>query len=247
MNTSTFSTIFFAVCALCVVLLSAFPIFSQELSFGYDIHVKDGTSPVHFPIASEEEIQSMISHSRKKNISNGHKLQGIASWYGTKFQGRETANGEIFDTYELTAAHKTLPFGTIVRVINQENEKETTVRINDRGPFVEDRVIDLSLAAATTLGFAQNGIAQVAIEIVSSPPEEKFVTLQISAFSDKENAFALQKELANNNISTDILESSDKTIFRVSISKLPKENLEQTINSLAAIGYSSPLTKPFVE
>ncbi|TVR05053.1 MAG: septal ring lytic transglycosylase RlpA family protein, partial [Spirochaetaceae bacterium] len=75
-----------------------------------------------------------------------HELDGLASWYGGKFQGRLTANGEVFDTNQLTAAHRTLPFGTIVRVINPVSEQQVVVRINDRGPFVEGRVIDLSRA-----------------------------------------------------------------------------------------------------
>jgi rare lipoprotein A len=88
--------------------------------------------------------------------------QGIASWYGPRFQGKLTANGERFNTQTLTAAHKTLPFGTRVRVRSLSDAKEVIVRINDRGPFVKGRIIDLSQAAARVLGFV--GIKQVVIE-----------------------------------------------------------------------------------
>lgn len=86
---------------------------------------------------------------------------GIASWYGPGFHGRATASGEIFDQNALTAAHRRLPFGTRVRVVNLENGREVVVRINDRGPALEDRVIDLSRAAAEALGMLQAGIVRV--------------------------------------------------------------------------------------
>ena len=89
--------------------------------------------------------------------------RGMASWYGEKFHGRRTASGETFNTNELTAAHKTLPFGTLVRVRHATNGKEVTVRINDRGPFTRGRVIDLSRAAAAAIGLLQSGVAPVLV------------------------------------------------------------------------------------
>lgn len=89
--------------------------------------------------------------------------RGMASWYGTRFHGRRTASGEAFDQHELTAAHKTLPFGTRVRVRHATTGKEVTVRINDRGPFTKGRVIDLSRAAATAIGLIQTGVAPVLV------------------------------------------------------------------------------------
>jgi len=93
---------------------------------------------------------------------------GTASWYGGKFQGRKTANGEIFDTNKFTAAHRALPFHTEVRVTNLENGKSTVVRINDRGPFVQGRIIDLSRAAAEELDMIHSGTARVRLEIVGA-------------------------------------------------------------------------------
>jgi rare lipoprotein A len=89
---------------------------------------------------------------------------GPASWYGTKFHGQATANGETYDLYGMTAAHKTLPLPSYVRVTNLENGKVATLRVNDRGPFYSDRIIDLSFAAAKKLGFAESGTARVKVE-----------------------------------------------------------------------------------
>jgi rare lipoprotein A len=93
-------------------------------------------------------------------------LTGLASWYGQEFAGRTTANGEIFDPQQLTAAHRTLPFGTILQVKNPKNDKTVQVRINDRGPFVGNRVIDLSYGAAAQLEMVNTGVAEVELKIL---------------------------------------------------------------------------------
>jgi rare lipoprotein A len=94
---------------------------------------------------------------------------GIASWYGPGFDGNLTANGEVYDMNGISAAHKTLPFGTLVRVIDRETGRSIVVRINDRGPFVEGRIIDLSKGAAEKLGMVERGIIQVGLRIVRWP------------------------------------------------------------------------------
>lgn len=96
--------------------------------------------------------------------ANGYREQGMASWYGTKFHGQKTANGEDYDLYGMTAAHKTLPLPSYVRVTNLENGNQVVLRVNDRGPFHDQRIIDLSFAAAKKLGFAEKGIARVEVE-----------------------------------------------------------------------------------
>jgi rare lipoprotein A len=98
--------------------------------------------------------------------SNQKTISGSASWYGGKFHGRKTANGERYNQNALTAAHKTLPFGTKVRVTNESNGKSVIVRINDRGPYVGKRVIDLSRAAANAVGMVQRGVARVKVEVL---------------------------------------------------------------------------------
>jgi len=95
--------------------------------------------------------------------------EGLASYYGEKFHGRKTASGEVFNMYEMTAAHRTLPFGTYVRVTNLENGRSVVVRINDRGPFAKGRIIDLSYAAAKRLGMVHSGVAKVRIEVIAYP------------------------------------------------------------------------------
>ena len=105
-----------------------------------------------------------------KPSSRDHVERGVASWYGTKFHGRKTSSGEIYDMHKMTAAHKTLPLPTYARVTNLENGRSAVVRINDRGPFVGERVIDLSYAAAKKLDVVRNGTARV--EVVSVDPRD---------------------------------------------------------------------------
>ncbi len=94
---------------------------------------------------------------------------GIASWYGPGFHGNLTANGEVYDMYGISAAHKTLPFGTIVKVVDLETGRSVVVRINDRGPFIEGRIIDLSKGAAERLGIVQKGITKVGLRVLRWP------------------------------------------------------------------------------
>jgi rare lipoprotein A len=100
-----------------------------------------------------------------------HYLRGMASYYGQEFHGRKTANGEIFNMYKLSAAHRTLPLGTTVRVWNLENGRNVVLRVNDRGPFIEGRILDLSYAAALELEMVSQGVAPVQIEILELPPQ----------------------------------------------------------------------------
>ncbi len=100
------------------------------------------------------------------SVGTGTVMEGIASYYADDFHGLKTANGETYDMHAMTAAHRTLPFNTWLKVTNQENGKSVTVRVNDRGPFKDDRVIDLSLAAAEKLGIMVNGTARVTLEVI---------------------------------------------------------------------------------
>ena len=128
-------------------------------------------------------------------VSVGTKYRGIASWYGPNFHGKRTSNGEIYNMYNYTAAHKTLPMNTMVRVTNLNNGKSVVVRINDRGPFVSNRIIDLSYAAAKKIGMISTGTAPVELEVLGfhgnianlpSTPKEKVVlsnfAVQIGSF-----------------------------------------------------------------
>lgn len=117
------------------------------------------------------------------------KQEGLASWYGTKFHSKLTSSGEPYDMYELTAAHKTLPLPTYVKVKNQDNGKELVVKVNDRGPFHEGRIIDLSYAAAQALGVVKHGVAHVIIEAVAlNNAVDPMFYLQVAAFHTQNSA-----------------------------------------------------------
>jgi rare lipoprotein A len=121
----------------------------------------------------------------------------MASWYGYPYHGRKAANGTIYDMQQLTAAHRTLRFGTLVRVHNLENGKVTDVEITDRGPFVDGRIIDLSRAAARTLGMQRPGTARVRLEVLSIPAatsDDKYA-VQVGAFRVRANAERLRNEM----------------------------------------------------
>lgn len=124
---------------------------------------------------------------------------GIASWYGQEFHGRPTSSREVFNMNDMTAAHRVLPFGTHVMVTNLDNDRSVVVRINDRGPFVRGRIIDLSYAVARVLGVVGPGTARVRLETLGGfrepAPDSTGVWLQIGAFTVQESAYALKKRL----------------------------------------------------
>ncbi len=128
----------------------------------------------------------------------GYREEGIASWYGPKFHGRKTSNGEIFNMYEMTAAHRILPMNTKVRVTSLENGKVINLRINDRGPFLKDRIIDLSFAAARKIDMIGPGTAMVRVEAVGSVSKAQMLGsfyVQVGSFSSRDNALKLMEEM----------------------------------------------------
>ncbi len=132
-----------------------------------------------------------------------YQEQGVASWYGAKFTGHETSNGELYDVYQPSAAHKSLPIPCYARVTNLENGKSIVVRVNDRGPFHSDRLIDLSYAAAVKLGYMEKGTAQVKVEVIDVVGVEDrrdasygmYRYLQLGAFGKETTARTLLAEL----------------------------------------------------
>jgi rare lipoprotein A len=128
----------------------------------------------------------------------GSSQTGLASWYGPDFHGKRTSNKEIYDMFDMTAAHQTLPFGTSVMVTNLDNGRAATVRINDRGPFVGNRIIDLSYAAARVLGMIGPGTVRVRLDVlrdVSPSPTSVAWSVQAGSFISKDNAYALVDKL----------------------------------------------------
>jgi rare lipoprotein A len=158
----------------------------------------------------------------------GYMEEGNASWYGVPFNGRRASNGEMYDMYKLTAAHRTLPFETMVRVTNLNNGKSTTVRITDRGPFVDNRIIDLSLAAAREIESIGPGVVPVRVEVLTQgiDPTGGFFTVQIGAFKDQGNAQRLRDRLnlSYSPIFIQQYDSPDGTFYRVRVGKVSGED-----------------------
>jgi len=139
------------------------------------------------------------SCTRIKYTKPGYIQTGKASWYGPGFHGKKTSSREIYNMHDMTAAHRTLPFGTYVIVTNLNNEKTVTVKINDRGPFVKGRVLDLSYAAASALDMVGPGVIPVRIEVLQalSPSlDSQKISVQVGAFTIKRNAEVLKTQLS---------------------------------------------------
>jgi rare lipoprotein A len=172
------------------------------------------------------------SSENQPPIPGGYVEEGVASWYGLPFNGRRTSNGEIYDMHTFTAAHRTLPFNCVVRVTNLNNGKKTEVRINDRGPFVANRVIDLSLAAAQAIEMWGPGTANVRLEILSGPnPRAGSFGVQVGAFKVQENAehFRADMEATYPPATIQTYEAADGTYYRVRVGKLPSEDAAQKL------------------
>ena len=185
--------------------------------------------------------------------ANGYSEQGVASWYGTKFHGKQTANGEIYDLYKMTAAHKTLPLPSYVKVTNLENNLSIVVRINDRGPFVGDRVIDLSFVAAKKLGFSDVGLANVAIEGIDPESFAKFakgeandeiVYLQLAALKNYHSAQLLRRQVFSAIDAPVKVVTGDELpdpFYRVRIGPIESpEHMESLLENLASAQFDPP-------
>lgn len=171
---------------------------------------------------------------------------GIASWYGPDFHGKPTSSGDIYDMYQLTCAHNTLALGTTVIVTNLENGKSLELKVNDRGPFVKERIIDLSYGAARILGIWERGTAFVKVETVGPWIEEiPRITLQIGSFTDETKAQKLAEQLRKSfeNVHVIRVETSIQTYYRVRIG--PFETRESALSraaQLTQMGYQVLVT-----
>ena len=148
---------------------SASPRYTHSKKTSPSPSTSTSTSPSASALSSPLTLSSgskLIPVTKNPTLSYKQSWTGIASWYGEKFHGKLTANGEIYDMYSMTAAHKTLPLGTVVKVSNLDNKKSVKVRINDRGPYIEGRLIDLSFAAAKKLGYENLGTANVRLQVI---------------------------------------------------------------------------------
>ena len=172
----------------------------------------------------------------KKSVPIGWKQRGIASWYGPNFHGKYTSNGELYNMYAYTAAHKTLPMNTIVKVTNLKNKKSVVVRINDRGPFVEGRIIDLSYIAGKQIGLDKSGIAPVVIEVIGFKGKNYVngYTIQVGAFSNKNGAILTANKYKRLGYNSKVLKKGD--FYKVVIGQFKSYNeakkfkLENSLN-----------------
>ncbi len=179
--------------------------------------------------------------------------QGIASWYAGEFQGKLTANGEVFDTHTISAAHKELPFGTVVRVTNLKNGLQVEVRINDRGPYVGERIIDLSMAAAEAIDMVEDGISEVTLEVLFRPesPESAYdraedaelVRIQIGAYSSVETAMKVYSRLQEKDLQP-FAEITESRLIRISVRWVPQDERDSTEKLLADLGFEKTVTYP---
>jgi rare lipoprotein A len=209
--------------------------------------------PSAIPPSSPKPYKALGQWYQPLPDARGFKQSGIASWYGDDFHGKKTSSGEIYDMYAESAAHKTLPLGTIVRVRNTDNNKEMEIRINDRGPFVTGRVIDLSYACASKLGVLGPGTAPVELVAVGTTASaansgagsadfyyQGNFTIQVGAFSDRSNAEKLKAKLDKSyqNAHIQSYNSGREIFYRVRVTKC--SSLEQAIQyekTLASDGY----------
>ena len=199
-----------------------------------------------------------------KEVSSYYE-EGIASWYGPKFDGKLTANGEIFNQYDITAAHKTLPLPSLVKVTNLENNRSITLRINDRGPFVGDRIIDLSYKSAQILGVINKGTARVSVELIEygkhllnyskdkqivQKQNNKLHFLQVGVFKDPNNADRLSEKLRKtlyleHKVMINTLSINDETLYIVKIG--PIRDSEKALYVQRKLKKDEILTKLVIE
>ncbi len=184
--------------------------------------------------------------------NTGFKQKGTTSWYGKKFHGKRTSSGEAYDMYKMTAAHTVLPIPSYAQVTNINNGRSVIVRINDRGPFKHNRVMDLSYAAALKLDVVKTGTGEVAIIAISEnkPTSKKLVLekseqqvfIQMGAFSNQDSAYKLQKRLQADGYSSVDVERVERTglsLYRVRLGPLQKlDDIDFIMGDLQHAGYS---------
>ena len=170
---------------------------------------------------------------------------GIASWYGDEFHGRPTSSGEIYDMHQLTCAHNTFPLGTMVMVTNLENGRSIELKVNDRGPFVKERIIDLSYAAAKILGMWEQGTARVKVEGIGPLIEKVRFTLQVGSFTDEFKARSLADRLRRDfeDVHIATVETPTQKYHRVRIGRFDtRESAMGVAQTLSKMGYQVLLT-----
>jgi rare lipoprotein A len=195
------------------------------------------------PPAPKEE---KLAYAKVEKRETQGVQYGVASWYGPDFHGKTTSSGEIYDMYQLTCAHNTLPLGTMVIVTNLENGKSLELKVNDRGPFAKDRIIDLSYAAASILGVYEKGTAWVKVETIGPWIEEiQQLTLQVASFTDETNAQRLAEQLRRDfdHVYVATVETSTQKYHRVRVGQFEeRDSALRTAERLSQMGFSVLVT-----
>ena len=248
-------------CAITVFLAGCSSSPSQRYSIEDDLAPNAPISVDHIEDAHPQYEPYSVGGNRDYTLRGQHysiikepqgfTQEGIASWYGKKFHGHLTSNGEVYDMYSMSAAHKTLPIPSYVKVTNKDNGKTAIVRVNDRGPFHPGRVIDLSYAAATKLDVIRTGTANIKLEVISveKPTAQhkqksipKFV-VQVASSKHQDRVRTLAKDLSQN-LSVKSYVNSDNNIHRVFLGPFDDYMLTQkTLEQVKLMGYSSAFIK----
>ena len=273
-----------ALFALALVGCSSTPTYDRETAGGR-YKVRKDFAPDNPPDVSNvaDAVPVDIPYSRGGNRSTyevwgksynvlpthiGYRAEGIASWYGLKFHGHKTSNGEIYDIYKMSAAHKSLPIPSFAKVTNLDNGKSVVVRVNDRGPFHENRLIDLSYSAAARLEILKQGTGRVRVEAIDArnladttetvektpqpvaslqqpKPDDTGAFLQVGSFGKESSALSVQRRLsAMDGVQAVIkrVRQGDVEFHRVLVGPLTDTlSIDSMVQSLESMGYSSPL------
>ncbi|NRP58214.1 septal ring lytic transglycosylase RlpA family protein [Marinobacterium sp. xm-a-127] len=273
-----------ALFALALVGCSSTPTYDRETAGGR-YKVRKDFAPDNPPDVSNvaDAVPVDIPYSRGGNRSTyevwgksynvlpshiGYRAEGVASWYGLKFHGHKTSNGEIYDIYKMSAAHKSLPIPSFAKVTNLDNGKSVVVRVNDRGPFHENRLIDLSYSAAARLDILKQGTGRVRVEAIDArnladttetveetpqsvaslkqpKPDETGAFLQVGSYGKESSALSVQRRLsAMDGVQAVIkrVRQGDAEFHRVLVGPLTDTlSIDSMVQSLESMGYSSPL------
>jgi len=217
--------------------------------------------PANEPLSRYGNMPSYTVRGKTYHVlksSDGFTQEGIASWYGTKFHGRKTSSGEPYNMYAMTAAHKTLPLPTYVEVTHKGNGRKIILKVNDRGPFHEGRIIDLSYAAARKLGISATGTGPVSLRVINTSaldlktsdvvlPEaindDGKILVQVAAMGSENAAEKMADNLRDNNIPSvrvHVIENDGVKLYRVRIGPIPNVDLAyQVINELNEMGHNT--------
>jgi len=171
-------------------------------------------------------LSACVTPLKQRQYRIGYREIGLASWYGKDFHGRPTASGEIYNMFDVTAAHKSVPLGTLLRVTDIDTGKSVKVKVNDRGPFVRNRILDLSYGAAKALGIVGTGLANIELKVIGRAPiflpgtaEEKLFFVQLGSYQVKENALRMKEKAARyyEDVSVKAHQTTNGRLYRVRI------------------------------